>query len=115
MNDKYLTYNEYKGLGGSLEETPFNILEYRARKTIDLYCFNRIKTTQNLPEEVKMCVFDLIEVLDNDSKNIASESVGSYSVSYKGSKEETDLIVDTIKKYLTNVKVSGVYLLYKGL
>ena len=28
FNGQYLTYNEYKALGGSLDITPFNLLEF---------------------------------------------------------------------------------------
>ena len=36
FSGQYLTYLEYQSLGGTLEETPFNLLEYEARKQIDL-------------------------------------------------------------------------------
>ena len=39
FSNQYLTYQEYLELGGSLEETPFNILELEAQKNIDKYTF----------------------------------------------------------------------------
>ena len=85
---QYLTYEEYKSLGGNLDETPFNLLEYEARRKIDERTLGRLKGIKQVPLEIKMCVFALINVLSNyssdksNNKNIASESVGSYSVSY---------------------------------
>ena len=43
---QYLTYQEYKGLGGTLELTPFNILEFEARRRIDEITHN-IKYVQS--------------------------------------------------------------------
>ena len=39
---QYLTYNEYKALGGRLDQTPFNILEFEARRKIDERTFERL-------------------------------------------------------------------------
>ena len=35
FENQYLTYNEFKELGGNLSEMPFNLLEYRAEKEVD--------------------------------------------------------------------------------
>ena len=32
---QYLTFNEYKAMGGTLDQTPFNILELKARQEIN--------------------------------------------------------------------------------
>ena len=40
---QYLTYEEYQELGGTLEETPFDIVELEAQKSIDKYTFGRLK------------------------------------------------------------------------
>ena len=39
---QYLTYEEYLSLGGTLDQTPFNLLEYNARKKIDERTFGRL-------------------------------------------------------------------------
>ena len=36
FSGQYLTYLEYKALGGTLDQTPFNILEFEARRQIDI-------------------------------------------------------------------------------
>ena len=39
---QYLTYQEYLALGGTLEEMPFNLLEFDARKRIDKRTLERL-------------------------------------------------------------------------
>ena len=131
FSGQYLTYAEYKALGGTLEENPsFNLLEYEARKIIDLNTFNRLKEVQAIPEEVKLCEFNLINSLESYSntqggsqanKNIASENIDGYSVSYIAGdqisnlvKSKNDELEDIIKTYLLNVVVDGEHILYRG-
>lgn len=125
ISGQYLEYSEYTSLGGTLEETPFSILEYNARMKIDERTFGRLKDLDTQPEEVKMCVFSLIKTLDSyssyteNNKSIASENTDGYSVSYKGaSKEITEAmnkeIEDIINTYLSNVLVDNIPVLYRG-
>ena len=84
----YLTYEEYRELGGTLDMTPFNILELEAQKNIDKYTFGRLKNLEEQINEVKICSFELINLLETYSnkskvnKSISSESIDGYSVSY---------------------------------
>ena len=55
---QYLTYTEYQSLGGTLEPTPFNLLEYNARKRIDEKTFGRLIDIETVPQEVKLCVYN---------------------------------------------------------
>lgn len=125
ISGQYLEYSKYTSLGGTLEETPFSILEYNARMKIDERTFGRLKDLEKQPEEVEMCVFSLIKTLDSyssyteNNKSIASESTDGYSVSYKGaSKEITEAmnkeIEDIINTYLSNVLVDNIPVLYRG-
>lgn len=126
---QYLEFEEYEELGGSIEETPFNILEFEARKKIDERTQGRLKGIEQLPIEVKMCMFALINTINNytnayqhsSNKNIASESVGSYSVSYVNGSQIQEVIKsknvelnDIVKTYLTGVIVNGEHILYLG-
>ena len=52
FNGQYLTYDEYKALGGSLDQTPFNLLEFEAQKIIDSRTLQRLKGIKELPKEV---------------------------------------------------------------
>ena len=127
FSGQYLTYNEYKALGGSLDITPFNLLEFDARRIIDNRTLQRLKGIKEIPQEVKMCMLSLINTLNNysnesqTSKNISSESVGSYSVSYitgtqiqETIKSKSAELTDIVLNYLTGVVVNGEHIIYLG-
>ena len=125
---QYLTYTEYQTLGGStIGEMPFNVLEFEARKRIDAKTFNRLKNVSSLPQEVKMCVYNLINSIMsyvNDgsiNKNIASENTDGYSVGYVSAgqisellKSKNDELDDIINTYLFGVVVNDEHLIYAG-
>lgn len=126
---QYLRFDEYEELGGSLDETPFNILEFEARRKIDERTFGRLKGTENIPLEVKMCTFALINTLNTYSmdstssrnKNIASESTDGYSVSYASGSQVQEIVKsksaelnEIIRTYLLNVVINGEHILYVG-
>ena len=127
FSGQYLTYDEYEALGGNLDQTPFNLLEYEARRKIDERTLGRLKNVLEIPEEVKICVFSLINLLNSyttenqTSKNINSESVGSYSVSYATGTQIQETIKsknaelnDVVLTYLTGVIVNGEHVVYLG-
>ena len=129
FNGQYLKYNEYLELGGSVAETPFNILEFEARRKIDERTFGRLKGIENIPVEVKMCVYALINTLNSYSmdstssrnKNIASESTDGYSVSYASGSQVKEIVEsksvelnDIIMTYLLGVVVNNQHILYIG-
>lgn len=126
---QYLEFDEYEELGGSLDETPFNILEFEARRKIDERTFGRLKLLEEQPIEVKMCMFALINSINSynnayqnsNNRNVASESVGSYSVSYASGTQIQEIInsknveiEEIIRTYLMGVVVNGEHILYIG-
>lgn len=125
FNNQYLSYEEYKSLGGTLGEMPFNILELKARQVIDERTQNRLKNIEKIPQEVKICVYDLINTMnkynlsDNStSSNVSSENTDGYSVTYKSG---TELIEEQKKQYndimetdLYGVIVDNTPILYLG-
>ena len=121
FNEQYLSYGEYKQLGGNLDETPFNVLELRARGKVDERTLGRLKNLTSQITEVKACIFRLIEVMsNNDNKkvnNITSENTDGYSVSYGSvtSVEETKQYDDIIRDYLLTCQLEdGTPYLYCG-
>ena len=129
FSGQYLTYNEYKALGGNLDQTPFNLLEYEARRKVDERTFGRLKGIENIPVEVKMCVYALINTLNSYSmdstssrnKNIASESTDGYSVSYASGSQVQEIVKsksaelnEIIRTYLLGVVVNNKHILYIG-
>lgn len=125
FSGQYLEYNEYTGLGGTLDQTPFNLLEYNARKKIDERTFGRLQNLDNIPEEVKICVFELINVLNSysisetENKAISSENIDGYSISYntpsksitEAKNSELEAIINT---YLSNTEIDNIPVLYRG-
>lgn len=93
FTNQYLTYSDYKYLGGTLQEMPFNVLEFKARKEVDKYTFNRLQGLKEQTQEVKMCIMEVISILDDYSKldrAIATESTDGYSVSYREADTESN-------------------------
>lgn len=89
FNNQYLTYDEYKSLGGTLGKMPFNILEFKCRKIVDNLTFNRLTNLKTQIQEVKMCIYDMINISskyeqtsNKQAQGISSESIDGYSVSY---------------------------------
>ena len=122
---QYLTYQEYLTLGGTLDEMPFNLLEYNARKEIDSRTQKRFIGIGNEYEEVKLRVYNLIPAIKSyeeyttQNKAISSESTDGYSISYgtpqKSTTEAKNNELDNIiYKYLYGVIVNGEHALFIG-
>lgn len=130
---QYLTYAEYTELGGSaMAEMPFNILEFEARRQIDIRTFNRLKDVENkdIPQEVKLCEYALINSINSfqettnnvaSNGNVASENTDGYSISYITSdkvsdivKSKQDEIDNIIRTYLLGVIYNDEHLMYCG-
>ena len=124
---QYLTKQEYIDLGGSsMEDLPFNLLEFRSRKEIDNRTQSRLKNLDEQIQEVKLCDFDLINKIKkfiNESQRDltkTSENTDGYSVTYSDvSKEFTDIqnkeIRTIIDSYLSECKLdNGIPYLYRG-
>lgn len=122
---QYLTYQEYKALGGTLDEMPFNLLEFDARKRIDKRTFERLVDKGQEYQEVKLCVYNMITTLnsyssyDTQNKAISSENTDGYSISYGTPQKsiteaKNSELEDIINSYLANVIIDNVPVLYRG-
>ena len=87
----YLTYEEYKQMGGTLDDAAFFNAERKARQLINAQASGqtgeRIGKLTELPQAVKDCTFDLISLYSAyPKKQVSSESQSqggtSESVSY---------------------------------
>ena len=129
FSEQYLTYEEYKGLGGTIDLTPFNLLEFEARRKIDIKTQDRLKGFEynEIPQEVKLCVYSLINSIMmfnnsmNNAGNIASENTDGYSVSYITASQISQVVMsknkeldDIIRTYLLGVVFNDEHLLYAG-
>ena len=125
FSGQYLNYEEYRSLGGTLDLTPFNLLEFEARKRIDSMTQLRLKNLdyKNIPQEVKICVYNLTNLItkyiNDNNRCLESESVGDYSVNYKSDvktivESKSVEINDTITNDLYGVIVNNEHILYLG-
>ena len=122
---QYLTYQEYLALGGTLDEMPFNLLEYNARKKIDERTFGRLVNEGQKYQEVKLCVYNMIVTLnsyssyDTQNKAISSENTDGYSISYGTPQKSTTEakmveLEESIDTYLSNLVIYNIPVLYRG-
>ena len=120
----YLTYDEYVGIGGTLDLTAFNRNIARASGMIDNATFCRIEKMSNVPENAKHLCRDLIEYLArNNVTELAvtsrSQSAGGVSESESYATKTADDVYGDIQNimydYLLNVTDDkGTPLLYRG-
>lgn len=100
----FLEYSFYSEIyKGKVKEEDFPTLEIKASGVLNYHTFNRIsKATQN----IKFAMCELIDLISKeekkDGKEISSEKVGTYSVSYsdKNSKSLQNKQKDIIKRWL---------------
>ena len=128
---QYLTYAEYQALGGSaIGEMPFNLLEFEARRQIDIRTFNRLKDSKDIPQEVKLCEYNLINSISLfttttetiiDNGNVKSENTDGYSISYISAGEISNIVKskqneidDIVRTYLLGVIYNEEHLMYCG-
>ena len=140
MSPRYLTYDEYTEVGGTLDETEFNYYAYEAESYIDWYTFNRLHKMTEIPDAVKRCEVYLIKFIqerlavlgvslgENDGNannpimSVMSQSNDGVSVSY-GSMSAKDAnaslykeVEQTIQRQLAGVTNElGRKLLYRGI
>lgn len=125
FENQFLTYDEYVTLGGKLNEMPFNILEFKARQIINLETQNRLIGLDEQRDEVKACIFQLVDTIDKhesqmQSKNVTSENTLGYSVSYANVGTDTLTIndkevEDIVYTWLINCRMeNGTPYLYRG-
>lgn len=123
----YLTYEEYVSYGGTIEEMPFSIEEFKARKRIDYLTDSRVQAMQSVPEAVKLAMTLIINanaVSGSDaiasSPLVASFNTDGYSESYGSATEQTAALDSSLNRQIKEI-LSGEYddngtpLLYRGL
>lgn len=122
---RYLTYDEYINIGGTLDETSFKRVIVAACAVVDMYTQNRLQAAVEISEKVHYCVRDLCEYLDINNgmsyKAVTSKSQSAGGVSESESyatKSSDDVkaeMYNIVYMYLsTEYTEEGVPLMYKG-
>lgn len=113
----YINYEEYQEFGGELEEKDFKRMLFPAAKTIDYYTYNRIRKLKDIPNEVKACLFELIEyeylLEEKGGVEIASETVDTHSITYAVNSRVEDLAKYN-KKTIVREWLLHTGLMYRG-
>ena len=124
-HSSYLEYSEYVAYGGSADQTAFPLLEFKARKQIDLLTANRVQNMTVVPEAVKMCMMTIMNMdqasgaeAQATNPQLTSFNNDGYSESY-GNALSADDTAKQITKQITamlygEVDDNGVPLLYRG-
>lgn len=115
---KYLAFHEYQELGGTAPEDKFTNLERKAQRLLDHITFDRVKLLDNIPDEVKEVLTEIINrdydytVQEQTSGNLSSYSNGVEKLVYsntapvKKTKEYAYLVYQYLPDYLVNRSVS---------
>lgn len=87
----YLTYQEYKTRGGSLDEAAFNRKETKAEYLLNYWTFDRLKSGLGDNEQVvKDLVYEMVETM-SDGQQVTSFSNDGVSVTLSDKTEEQQL------------------------
>ena len=125
----YLTYDEYEEMGGGAQESAFPRLEAKARARIDLMTFGRLSNEKSVRENVRFCMFDLINAINADEstggiasgREIASMSNDGVSMSFVsggnagGARAASSRYAAIVREWLAGETAEcGIPLLYAG-
>ena len=119
----YLTYDDYKTMGGTLDLTAFKRNIDRACAMIDIRTQSRLEAFDSIPQIVKMVCADLVEYIATNTveKPIVtskSQSAGGVSESESYAVKTADDFandLDRIIEPLALVKTkNGISILYRG-
>lgn len=135
----YLTYEDYKSYGGTLDKSAFDNFNYRAKVKIDYYTDNKLCNDTEFGEKIKRATAEIVDLLstyaeyqkivtNTENPVVSSQSNDGLSVSYGGyigntttsdmqsvsDKLDKD-IAKVIRQYLAGeTNQSGECLLYRG-
>lgn len=121
MSLPHLTYDEYKGLGGKLEEEDFKTSYLTARSWVNYYCGANEAETQDQSDAVKRALASVVEV---DSvygasrgigEGVGSMTIGSFSISGNTPVEIGATNYQMDMKQVIYMHLSGTGLLFGGI
>lgn len=100
----YLSYEDYAAMGGKLPEgADYDSAERKARALLDAWTLDRIKRLDEVPEEVELAMFELIERIGpafDGNGGISSFSNGVNTVSFDASADVRGELYDLVTAIL---------------
>lgn len=116
----YLTYVFYTDTyKGTLDEAEFDKLNRTIQAELDYITWGKIEALEEITDEIRFTICEMIDIEKSaeatGGREIASESVGSHSVSYVASGENSVFSNPTVQKLSVIKKWLGrTGLLYRG-
>ena len=116
----YLTYEEYIGLGGSLDEAAFKRNVERACAMINIRTYNRLLGFEEVPSLVKIVCADVVDYISINSVEgtvaAKSQSAGgvSESITYKSAEEYASALDDLFAPLGAITMPNGTSIMYRG-
>jgi hypothetical protein len=113
----YYTNKYLQGRTAVISTADFPLYALKATQRIRQYTGNNVDETAALSNELQMCCCDVAEAIykadQEDTKGVASEKVGEYSVSYVNPEAKEKLLSSSIRSAIYNwLEMTG--LLYRG-
>ncbi len=122
----YLTYEEYRGYGGTLSEAEYPVYEFIARNRVDWLTSGRVEHMAQVPGAVKLAMMVIIRAKEGmgfegpaESPRLAGFTTDGYSERYFDPVQQEMLmerqLLEEARRMLYGVKDDdGVPLLYRG-
>ena len=117
--EAYITYDEYKELGGTASQDAFPIYERKAQRYLDYLTFDRIKQLTTIPDVVKEVLTDFTNGYADFYKS-RNEFGGDDTISQYSNGVETftykDKTEDDLRKELRKIALTWLpdYLTFRG-
>lgn len=102
-NFQYLTYDDYKALGGTFDVPIFEVGNKYAQKKLDHWTNNRIcneKVYEQYQEDIMLCMKKIVDVIcerESGEQAVASFSNDGVSVTYAEREKYYDRLVEVYK------------------
>lgn len=106
----YLTFEEYKELGGQVDLSAFPLLERKAQRKLDNFTYDRLKEAEVIIDEVKEVLTSMIDMLveDGNGDEVKSFSNGKVNFTFADKKSVDERMYEVVVEYLPVSLISGV-------
>lgn len=91
----YLSYNEYKTMGGELEESAFSSLLFDVESKVNYLTNGRIAKLDTIPQAVKTLIYKLICFYNTNSQGVTENANMGNLTSYSNGIETFGYVTDS--------------------
>lgn len=95
----FLNYTEYRSMGGTLDNSAFTSLLFKAESKVNKRTFGKARKLEVYPPELKYLVFGIINLLEKNTIdrdiNVSSYNNGIESFSYNTDYKSLDSAIDS--------------------